>query len=283
MWPAVSRAGSQRARPGLRERLEVLRLSRRETASLRGRRTDDEGPVALRAGARWKCHGHLLVADLHAGVGRVCDAADDWLSLPQHMADLPFVAEGSEVRASGPCSGNQPELERRAPRANLECPQPDRMAVDLINPRRLADDCLADFVFEHDAVAVRVKTSEASGRVDPARSIGRHELNFAIDSRRVEQPKARGIKLEEAAGPTGAQIQVGGVEAGRGFAVIPDSDGQCPRDGAVRYLERGREKLADLRAAPAIVDPILLLLCFRFAGGDCGCSCRTGSGRASCS
>src|SRR5216117_1151416 len=124
-------------------------------------------------------------------------------------------------------------------------------------PRRLAHRRVAQFVFEHDLLAVHVKSAEPPGRAAPARPIGRKKLNVAVDFRRVEQSESRGIELQETAGPTGPQVEVDRVETNAGLSAVANSNGERPCDGAVGHTERRGEKLAHIGPAPAIVDPVL--------------------------
>ena len=117
---------------------------------------------------------------------------------------------------------------------------------------------------------MNVKPGESSRCVDPTRTAGRNELNLTINLRQVEQTKSRRIELEEASGPDGAEAEIGRVETNAGFVAITDANGQRFSDGAVREAERRGEKLADLGATPAIVDPILFILRVRFTIGDGG-------------
>ena len=115
---------------------------------------------------------------------------------------------------------------------------------------------------------MHVKSAETASLANPARPARCKKLNVAVDFRRVEQSESCRIELQKT-GPPGAQVEVSHVEANAGFIVLANSDGKRPSDGAVAQTERGGEKLAHIGPAPAIVDPVLLLLCFRFAGCNC--------------
>ena len=127
-----------------------------------------------------------------------------------------------------------------------------------------------------------VESAEPSCRADPTRPVRRDELNLPVNLRQVEQTESRGIEFEETASPSGAQVEIGGVEANSRLVVIADANGQRLGDRAVGHLERGCEKLADIGAAPAIVDPILFILRVRFAPGDGWRAGRPGFGRGRC-
>src|SRR6185437_9772836 len=95
----------------------------------------------------------------------------------------------------------------------------DRFGFGRFPHRRVANP-----VFQHNPLAVNVKTTESSGRAGPARSIGCGELHLALDPRRVEQTESRGVEFQETVGPARAQVQVGGVKTNGRLVVIADAN-----------------------------------------------------------
>src|SRR5439155_10156818 len=121
-------------------------------------------------------------------------------------------------------------------------------------PRRLAHRRVAQFVFEHDLLAVHVKSAEPPGRATPARPIRRKKPNVAVDFRRVEQSESRGIEFQETAGPTGAQAEVDRVETNAGFIVFTHTNRERFGNSPFGHAQRRSEKPPHIGPAPAIVD-----------------------------
>src|SRR6266571_9145183 len=110
------------------------------------------------------------------------------------------------------------QLSFRGRQFQCSCETPDR--AFFFPPWRLAHRRLAQFVLQHDPLAVHVKSAEPPGRAAPARPIGRDKLNLAADFRRVKQSEPRRIELQEIAGPAGAQVEVGCVETNAAFITL---------------------------------------------------------------
>ena len=103
---------------------------------------------------------------------------------------------------------------------------------------RLAHDGVTQLVFKHYALAVEMEPIESAGRADPVRSFRSNELNFAPDSRRVQQAEPCGVEPQKTAGPAGAQAEILRVEANSSLIMIADANGERFGDRAIRQLQR---------------------------------------------
>ena len=65
-----------------------------------------------------------------------------------------------------------------------------------------------------------------------------NELNFAPDSRRVQQAEPCGVEPQKTAGPAGAQAEILRVEANSGLIMIADANGERFGDRAIRKSQR---------------------------------------------
>src|SRR5260370_422067 len=94
-------------------------------------------------------------------------------------------------------------------------------------PRRFAQERLADSPGQHDALAAQMKSFVVDARSRRGGIRRTEKLQLAGNPGRPDEAEARRVELEKAAGPAGAQRALGGVVADRGFSVLADADGEA--------------------------------------------------------
>ena len=136
-------------------------------------------------------------------------------------------------------------------------------AGDCFEPRRLAQERLANSPGQYDAPAAQMKSIVVDARPRRGGLRRTEKLQLAANPGRPDEAETGRVELEKAPSPAGAQRALAGVVADRGFSVLADADGQALRDRAVGG-EYGRgEELTDVGLVPAAVHPVFLNLLFR--------------------